>query len=236
MTDCLSWSCPLPCSLLALEIDAQGQDGADAALPQLCAALRDLPALQHLDFSMEDLSSQLPLLLTAIGVCPLTHLALRWCGLSHLTWPSHGTQFCQTLQVIDLSGNPSLREDAWLPFLASLPQCHSVNLSTRSGRLYVLAEAWAVLFASTALKFVMCDELEITPALVDRRALQDLSPIDICMRTTHPAWDSYRAIFNVPVISPNPLAVLHQPQLDGTSCWQPGGSARTSSYDYKSTV
>ena len=230
MTDCLSWSCPLPCSLLALEIHAQGQDGADATLPQLCAALRNLPALQHLDFSMEDLSSQLPLLLTALGACPLTHLAIRWCSLSHLAWASDGTTFCQTLQVVDLSGNPSLREGVWLPFLASLPQCHSVNLPTRSGRHRVEAAAWTDLFASTALKFVMCDKFEITPAMVDRRALHDLSPIDICMRTTHPAWDGYRAIFNVPVISPMPLAVLQQLQLDGTSCWQPGGSVSTSSY------
>ncbi len=224
VTDCLSWSCPLPCSLLALGIDAQGQDGAEAALPQLCSALRDLTALQHLDFSMEGLSAQLPLLLTAIGVCPLTHLALRRCDLSQLAdreWVSDETRFTHSLQVVDLSGNPSLCEDAWLPFLASLPQCHSVDLSTKSGRHCVDATAWADLFASTVLKFAVCDELDITPGLVERRALQKLPPVDVCMHAVSAPWASYCAIFNVPAVSPGPLAVLQQPQVDGASCWQP---------------
>ncbi len=219
MTDCLSWSCPLPRSLLALQVDARTFRGAAAAPPQMCAALRSLPALRHFVFSMDDLSSLLLPLLQALSGCALTYLALTRCSLGKQA-QSGEIMLSRSLEVVELEDNLDLCAADWLPSLASLPRCHCVNLSCSEMAPYD-ASAWAILFASPALRVLLCDDLDTAAALAERRTSDGLLPVDVSTGVQQEVWGSYRAALRVPAIHLRPLAGVPEPQMDRQSCWTP---------------
>lgn len=81
----LSWGSPLPLSLRTLSITAHDQLSAARAMPQLCDALRALPALEHFTLWLQKLQPHLAPLLAALQYSPLlTHLDMSHCCLNLL--------------------------------------------------------------------------------------------------------------------------------------------------------
>lgn len=221
VTNCLAWSSPLPASLLALNIDARGQAGSSAALPQLCAALKRLPGLRDFSFWTDDKPELLTPLLAALGGCALTHLALRHCDLRGVG-SDGGFSLPLSLEVVDLSYSFVLSAADWLPCLAALPRCHSINLLGHRNPPFHQqhlseASAWTAIVASPALKFLVCsyDGME---NLISRRTREGLPPINVSHDEQPGVWNSYRAVRAVPPICFGPCALLPTPQLDTTSC------------------
>lgn len=79
----LSWSSPLPCSLRTLSIITQDELDAAGTQPQLCMALRRLPALEGFYHTGPFLQPQLALLLASLQHSALlTRLDLIACNLT----------------------------------------------------------------------------------------------------------------------------------------------------------
>ena len=227
VTDSLSWSCPLPSSLLALDIGAQSHWTSGAALPQLCGVLKGLPALR--DFCLEKNyllpEEGLTPLLAALYGCALTHLALRNCELRGVG-SDGGFDLPQSLEVVDLDRSSNVSAAEWLPRLASLPLCHSVNLLhcrhssfTLQRQSFSEASAWATLLASPALEMLLCS-YDGAAALAEKRVLNGLPPINVSREEQPEEWGSRRAVFGVPPVRFGTCTLLPAPQLDSSSCWQ----------------
>lgn len=165
-------------------------------------------------------------LLTALYGCALTHLALRHCELRGIYAVFN---LSQTLKVVDLSHSFDVSAAQWLPRLASLPLCHSVNLmrgyhpcaspSRQPQSSSAEASAWATLSASPALEFLVCS-YDGVAALVERRSLKGLPPVNVTRKEQPEEWGSRRAVFGVPPVRFRPCALFPAPQLNSSSCWQ----------------
>ncbi len=206
----LSWNTLLPHSLTALRTSAvQGEDTRQQ-LPQLCDVLWALPALKHLCIAIvPDLGEYLPAILAALRGCPLMHLALNFCDVEGL---SADCDLSPALEVISLQGNRYLDLTQWLPHLAALPRCHSLDLQGCP-----LTESVAIqggLDGAPALRFLRCN-FQALPLLAEARAARGQPPIVLHGPEAEAAWDSYSTMFDTPAINyGEPCVLLPEPQLE----------------------
>lgn len=208
---------PMPCSIRALRIhfwaDYDGShDPSHKTLGQVVAAMRRLPALEHVSLTSDNgMQPHLASLLEAVHGCALTHLSLTHGKLRQ--FPAE-CSLPASLKTVNISFNDLLLAE-WLPRLAKLPFCHTLDLwpAIISGE----AAIQGGLDQAPALRLLRCESQsgDSLPELAAARAAKGLAAITVVganMLSSQPL-----SLLSTPAIQTSQCALLPNPKLLSSS-------------------